>query len=125
MNAVLWVLQGLLAAAFLASGAMKLAGSREKAAEQMAWVKLYPGWGVKAIGAAEVAGALGLILPALTGIAPVLTPLAAIGLALLMVGAVITHLRVGASDYKIIPVNLVLLALAAVVAWGRLGPYPF
>jgi hypothetical protein len=88
-------------------------------------VKLYPGWGVKAIGAAEVAAAAGLILPAVTGVAPILVPIAAIGLVLLMVGAAITHLRVGASDYKIIPVNLALLALAAVVAWGRLGPYPF
>jgi uncharacterized membrane protein YphA (DoxX/SURF4 family) len=125
VNAVLWVLQGLLAAAFLASGAMKLFGSRERAAEQMAWVKLYPAWGVKAIGAAEVAGALGLVLPAVTDVAPVLVPIAAIGLVLLMIGAALTHLRIGASDYKIIPVNLVLLALAAIVAWGRLGPYPF
>jgi hypothetical protein len=67
-----------------------------------------------------VAGAVGLILPAVTKIATVLVPLAATGLAITMVLATVVHLRRGETR---IVVNLVLLALAAFVAWGRFGPY--
>jgi hypothetical protein len=75
---------------------------------------------MKAIGAVEVAGAVGLILPAVTKIATVLVPLAATGLAITMVLATVVHLRRGETR---IVVNLVLLALAVFVAWGRFGPY--
>lgn len=67
--------------------------------------------------------AFGLVLPAVTGIAPVLTPLAALGIALLMAGAVVVHAR--RAETQVIVVNLVLLVLAAVVVWGRFGPYAF
>jgi uncharacterized membrane protein YphA (DoxX/SURF4 family) len=125
VNVVLWILQGLLAVAFLYSGFRKVTQSREAAEAEMAWVKVYPAWARPAIGALEMVAAVGLILPAATGIAPILTPLAATGLVLLMAGAALTHLRIGGDDRKIIPVNLVLLVLAAVVAWGRFGPYSF
>ena len=78
---------------------------------------------IKAIGVAEVLGAIGLILPALTGIAVILVPVAAVELALDMLGAVITHLRRGES--KVVAAPVVLLLLAAFVAWGRFGPYAF
>jgi hypothetical protein len=78
---------------------------------------------IKVIGTLEVLAAVGLILPAALGIAPVLVPLAAVGLVLLMVGAIITHLR--RNEIQAIVVNLVLLAMAAIVAWGRFGPQPF
>lgn len=71
----------------------------------------------------EVLGAIGLILPAAVDIAPALAPVAAIGLAVVMVGAAVTHGRRG--ETKNVAVNAVLLALALVVAWGRFGPYAF
>ncbi|MET9423989.1 DoxX family protein [Streptomyces sp. NPDC006540] len=72
------------------------------------------------IGALEVLGAVGLILPAVLDIAPVLVPLAAVGLALITVGAVVTRLR--RHETKLLVADLVHLALAVFVAWGRLGP---
>jgi uncharacterized membrane protein YphA (DoxX/SURF4 family) len=124
MNIVLWVIAGLLAAAFAAAGLMKLAQPKAKlAASGMGWTEDFSDGAVKGIGALEVLAALGLILPAVLGIAPVLVPLAAVGLALLMIGAAITHAR--RSEQQMIGVNVVLLILAAVVAWGRFGPYAF
>jgi hypothetical protein len=76
---------------------------------------------VKAIGALEVLAAIGLILPALTGIATVFVPLAALGLALLMIGAAITHGR--RKEYPFVAGNVVLLILALIVAWTRFGSY--
>ncbi len=101
----------------------KLLQPKEKLATGMAWTKDFSAGAIKPIGALEVLAAVALILPAVLGIAPVLVPLAATGLALLMVGAAITHVRRGES--QMIVVNLVLLVLAAVVAWGRFGPYSF
>lgn len=123
MNVAVWVLQALLALAFLAAGAMKLAQPKEKLAANpnLAWTEDFSGSTIKAIGGLEALGALGLILPAVTGIAPVLTPLAAVGLVLVMIGAAITHGRRG--EQQAIVINAVLLILAAVVAWARFGPY--
>jgi hypothetical protein len=78
---------------------------------------------LKKIGALEVLAAIGLILPAALDVAPLIVPLAAVGLGLLMVGAVVTHARRGETSTMVI--NLVLLAVAAVVAWGRFGPHSF
>lgn len=124
MNIVLWVVAGLLAAAFFASGIMKLIQPKEKlAAAGMDWSEDFSAGTIKAIGALEVLAAIGLILPAVLGVAPVLVPLAAVGLVLIMIGAGITHGRRGES--QMIVVNVVLLALAAFVAWGRFGPESF
>ena len=124
MNIVLWIIAGLLAFAFLAAGAMKLAQPKEKlAASGMAWTETFSPGTVKLIGALEVLAALGLILPAALDIAPILVPLAALGLVLIMIGAAITHAR--RKENQMIGVNVVLLILAAIVAWGRFGPYSF
>lgn len=124
MDIVLWIVAGVLAAAFLAAGLMKLAQPRKKLADSgMGWVENFGDRAVKGIGAMEVLGALGLILPAALDIAPVLVPIAATGLAVLMLGAAVTHAR--RREPQMIVVNLVLLALAAFVAWGRFGPYAF
>jgi uncharacterized membrane protein YphA (DoxX/SURF4 family) len=124
MNVALWIIAGLLAVAFLAGGAMKLIQPKEKlAASGMGFVQDFSAGAVKAIGALEVLAAVGLILPAALDIAPVLVPLAAVGLVLLMAGAIITHLR--RHEAPVIVVNLVLLALAVLVAWGRFGPESF
>jgi uncharacterized membrane protein len=124
VNLALWIAAGLLALAFLAAGLMKLTSPKERLAERMAWVDDYSAGGVKAIGAVEVLGALGLILPAVTGIAPILVPLAAAGLAIVMVLAAVMHLRRGDGAAAVVP-NAVLFALAVFVAWGRFGPYAF
>lgn len=124
MNVVLWIIAGLLAAAFLGAGVMKLSKSKEQLVSSgMGWAESYPAGAVKAIGAVELLAALGLVLPALLDIAPVLVPLAAAGLAMIMVGAAVVHARRG--EYQAIIANVVLLILAAVVAWGRFGPYAF
>jgi len=125
MNIVLWILAALLAAVFLAAGSMKLAQPKQKlaASSSMAWTEQFSPGMIKTIGALEVLAAVGLILPAALDIVPVLVPLAAVGLVLLMVGAAITHAR--RSESRAIVTNVVLILLAGVVAWGRFGPYPF
>ncbi len=124
MNVALWIIAGLLAAAFAGAGLMKLAQPKAKlAAAGMGWTEDFTDGQVKGIGAVEVLGAVGLVLPAALGIAEVLTPLAALGLALTMVGAAITHLRRG--EGSMVPVNVVLGGLALFVAVMRFGPQSF
>ncbi len=124
MNTALWILAGLLAVAFAAAGSTKLMTPRVKLAEKMPWAADATDGQVKAIGSLEAAGALGLVLPPALGIAPVLAPAAALGLALVMAGAVVVHLRRGEGVGAGVPA-LVLGLLALVVAWGRFGPYGF
>jgi uncharacterized membrane protein YphA (DoxX/SURF4 family) len=107
----------LLAVAFLGAGATKLMQPKEKLAKNMGWVEDFSQPTVRIIGALEVLGAIGVVLPALTGILPWLTPLAALGLVLLMAGAVYTHLRREEGSAVVPPA--VLLLLAALVAVGR------
>lgn len=124
MNVVLWVIAIVLAVAFFAAGLMKLVQPKEKlAASGMGWADDYSAGAVKLIGALEVLAALGLVLPAALDIVPVLVPLAALGLVLVMIGAVVVHAR--RKETPPIAINAVLLVLAAVVAWGRFGPYSF
>jgi len=123
MNVVLWIVAGLLAVAFLGAGLTKLTQPKEKLAVTMGWVEDFAPGTVRLIGALEVLAAVGLILPAALDVVPVLVPLAAVGLVALMIGAVLTHAR--RREIPLIGVNLVLLALAALVVWGRFGPYSF
>ncbi len=124
MNIVLWIIAIVLAVAFAGAGLMKLTQPKEKlAASGMGWTEQFSPGAIKAIGALEVLAAIGLILPAVLDIVPVLVPLAALGLVLMMIGAAITHAR--RKENPMIGANLVLLILAAVVAWGRFGPYSF
>jgi hypothetical protein len=125
MNLTLWIVAGLLAVVYLISGAGKLIMPKEKIAATSGggWVEDFSAGSVKAIGALEVLAAVGLVLPAALDIAPVLVPLAALGLVLLMVGAVITRLR--RHEAKFMVADLVYLALAGFVAWGRFGPESF
>ncbi len=121
MNIALWIVAGLLAAAYLAIGGMKILKSPTQLAENAntaAVADSLSAPAIKAIGAIEVAGALGLILPWLTGTAPILTPIAALGLVAVQVGAMVFHGR--RREYKQWPINLVFAGLAAFVAWGRL-----
>jgi uncharacterized membrane protein YphA (DoxX/SURF4 family) len=118
VNVVLWILQGLLAVAFAGAGVMKLTQPIKKLEPNMAWVTRFPVPVVRFIGAVELLGAVGLILPWATGIAPMLTPLAAVGLAVTMVLAAIHHVRNNEAKQGL-PVNAVLFALAVIIAIGR------
>jgi uncharacterized membrane protein YphA (DoxX/SURF4 family) len=122
MSIALWVVQVLVAAAFLMSGATKLSQPKEKLLKNMAWVEDFSQPTLRTIGALEVLGAIGVVLPALTGIVPWLTPLAALGLVLTMIGAALTHLR--RAEYGGIAMNAVLFVLAAFVAYGRFFVLP-
>ena len=121
MNIALWIVQGLLAAAFLMAGAMKVVKSKSELSEKMGWVDDFSEGVIKTIGGLEILGAIGLILPGITGVAPVLVPLAAVGLGLTQVGAIVVHGRRG--EMQNLVGNLVLLAMSAFVAWGRFGDY--
>ncbi|KUN29331.1 hypothetical protein AQJ23_00665 [Streptomyces antibioticus] len=124
MNIALWIVAAVLALAFAAFGLMKLAQPRAKLVESgQAWAGDFSDGAVKGIGAAELLGALGLILPAAVNTATVLVPVAACGLVALMIGAAITHARL--REYPNIGVNVVLLALALFVAVARFGSYAF
>jgi uncharacterized membrane protein YphA (DoxX/SURF4 family) len=111
----LWVVQGLLALLFLFAGGMKFVMPIEEMTRQMP-VPL-PGLFLRLIGVAEVLGAIGLILPGLLGIRPGLTPLAAAGLAIIMIGATVITLAAGDVAPALIPLTVGLLA--AFVAYGR------
>ena len=124
MNIALWIVAGVLAAAFVAAGAMKALTPREKLLEKMEWVTQFSDAQVKGIGGLELLGGLGLVLPTIGNIAPVLVPLAATGLALIMAGAFIFHLRQKHPIAEAIP-SLVLGLLSVFVAWGRFGPNAF
>ena len=122
MDTPLWIVQGLLAALFLATGIAKLTQPRAKmAAGPMPWAADVSDARFRTIGLLEVAGAIGVILPAALGIAPALSALAAVGLVLTMVGAVATHVRLGETSRLAAP--LLVLALALVVAVERFGPH--
>ena len=123
MNVAVWIVQILLALAFGAAGIMKMTQPREKLQTNMKWVEDFAPNTIKGIGSLEALAAIGLILPFLTGVLPVLTPLAAVGLVLVMLGAIITHIRRGESPMSLI--NLVLLILAAFVAYGRFVAVPY
>ena len=122
MNIVLWVLQGLLALAFLGAGVMKLTQPIDKLKQNMAWIDPKRSYLVRVVGALEVLGAIGLIVPALTHILPILIPLAAAGLVITMIGAAIVH--IGEKDYKGLSAPVVLLILALIVVIGRFALVP-
>jgi len=122
MNTALWIAQILLALLFATAGLLKLRQPREKLVASMGWVEDFSGGFVKFVGGVELLGALGLILPAVTDIAPILVPIAATGLAVAQVGAAIVHVR--RKEPRFIIGNLVLIAIAVFIAWGRFGDYP-
>jgi uncharacterized membrane protein YphA (DoxX/SURF4 family) len=124
MNIALWVVAALLALVFLGAGAMKLTQPKAKLVKSgQGWAEDFSDGAVKGIGALEVLGAAGLVLPALVDTATVLVPLAASGLVLLMIGAAVTHARRG--EYPNIAANVVLGGLALLVAIERFDAYSF
>ena len=122
MNVVLWIIQALLAAAYALTGSMKAFRPLEQLSKNMGWVSAVPAALVRFIGIAEVLGAIGLILPMLTNNAPGLTIVAAAGLALVQVCAIVFHLS--RNEARMVPGNIVLLLLAVFVVIGRVAIVP-
>ncbi len=119
MNIGLWVAQGLLAFVYLAAGGLKVVRSRQilVATGRLDWMKDHSDAAVKTVGAVEILGALGVILPEALGIARILTPIAAAGLVIVQIGAMRVHLT--RNERQPLPINVILLLLAAFVAIGR------
>jgi uncharacterized membrane protein YphA (DoxX/SURF4 family) len=113
MNIALWIVQALLAALFLFAGGAKLVLPIEEMTKQIPM----PGWFLRFIGVAEVFGGLGLILPWITRIRPGLTPLAAAGLVIIMIGATVVTLMTGEIVMALFP--LVTGIFCAFVGYGR------
>lgn len=120
MNIILWILQGLAAAIFLMAGFMKLGKSRGELLKQkdMSWVENVSAGNIKLIGLLEVLAGIGLLVPQLTGILPWLTPFAALGLVLTMLGALALHVKRG-DGMKAISGNIILMLLVGFIAIGR------
>ena len=125
MNIALWIVAGLLATVLLIS-TLKIVVPRERIAAAGAaaeWVLDFSPGALRVIGALELLAVAGLILPAVLGIAPVMVPVTAVCVALLFTGAVVLRLRRG-ERLTVVP-DLIYLALAVFLAWGRFGPEPF
>jgi len=120
MNVALWIIQGLLAALFLFAGGMKLITPIEEMTRQIAM----PGWFLRFIGVAEMLGALGLIFPWLLRIRAKLTPLAAAGLTVIMIGATVITLSMGEMLMALVPFATALLCLFVAYGRWRLTPTP-
>ena len=117
LHVTLWIVQLLLAAFFLMAGVNHALSPIAEAAQSSPWITGVPVWFARFIGFAELAGAVGVVLPAATRVMPWLTPLAAAGLAVIMVLAVPFHMMRG--EANVLAFNIVPALLAAFVAWGR------
>lgn len=113
----LWIVQIALAVAYAPAGWFKMTMPLPELGTMMAWTADIPELLVRFIGAAEIAAAIGLVLPAATRILPGLSPLAAAGLVLIQLSAIVFH--VSRAEFVSLPFNALLLLAAAFVAWGR------
>jgi hypothetical protein len=123
MSTLLWILAFALAAVFVASGAMKIFVPREELLERTPYVEDFPHTIIQGIGLLEILGALGLVVPALTGTATSRGPRGAAGRENRLICRGLVHLRRGDGTRAMLP-SLVLAVLSVVVAWARFGPYP-
>lgn len=123
-NVALWVAQVFLAAMFLFAGYTKVTNTPDELAATMGWgwALTFPAWFILFIGVAEILGAIGVVLPAATRILPWLTPLAAAGFVIVQVAAMILHASRG--EFAVLPFNVLLLAAALFVIWGRTRKVP-
>lgn len=122
LNIALWVAQVILAAIFLLTGTMKVTQPIEELSQSMTWVNDFSAGMVGFIGISELLGGIGLLLPALLRIKTILTPLAALGLFIIMVLAFIYH--ISNAEYQALGINLILGAIAVFIAWGRYKKVP-
>jgi hypothetical protein len=112
VNIALWIAQGFAAFVFFLTGTFKVAMPKERLTEKMHWAATWPPDRIRLLGLAEIAGAIGLVLPATLHRAPVLVPIAAVCLAALMIGAVETHRRLQESFVPALVLALVCVAIA-------------
>lgn len=122
MDTAIWIAQVLLGIAFIGAG-LNHAANYARASQRMDWMAAVGPGRMRAIGTLEVLGGIGVILPAATGILPWLTPIAAVCLALVMLFAIVFHLRRG--EMAVVIPDIVLGLLAAFVAYGRFVVEPF
>lgn len=118
MNTVLWIIQGLLAATFITAGVIITTLHKEKLASKFPWATDFSPGIVRLNGVSKILGGIGLIIPLWTGIIPILTSLAAAGLCLIMVLALIYNAR--KKDFKSAAVNIIIFLLTALVAYKRI-----
>ena len=126
MNVTLWIIAGVLAVAFTAGALAQLTMTKQRLralGPSQHWVDDFDADQIKVIGTVKLIGSVGLILPAVLDVAPVLTPLAACGLALFMAGAATTRFR--RREWMLVLGDLVFLSLFAFLAWGRFDLQPF
>lgn len=122
LRVALWIAQLVVAALFIMSGAMKLFMPVAQISAQMPWTGQVPEAFLRTIGVIDLAGGIGVLLPALTRIAPRLTPIAAVFAAVLQVCAIAFHASRG--EFAVLPLNFILLPLAVFIAWGRFKRAP-
>jgi len=122
LNAVLWIAQVVLAAIFLMAGIMKSTTPINELSQKLNWVSEDNKLLVRFIGICELLGAIGLILPSLLRIKPILTPIAALGFLTIMILAMLFHIVRG--EYDVLPVNILFGAIALFIAWGRYKKVP-
>lgn len=123
MNIALWIVAGVFGVAYVAGGIVKLTMPYEKYAAKLHWPEDFTPGKVRFMGVVEVLGGIGLVLPGLVGVAPVLVPIAASCMALYMAGAITERIRRG--EYKELLGDLLFLAAMTFVAWGRFAIEPF
>ncbi|WP_406029546.1 DoxX family protein [Nocardioides sp. NBC_00163] len=123
MNIALWIVAGVFGIAYVAGGIVKLTMSYEKYAAKLGWPGDFTPGNVRFMGVVEVLGGIGLVLPGLVDVAPILVPIAASCMALYMAGAITERLRRG--EYKELLGDLLFLAAMVFIAWGRFAIEPF
>ncbi|MET8520561.1 DoxX family protein [Nocardioides sp. NPDC004968] len=123
MNIALWIVAGVFGIAYVAGGIVKLTMSYEKYAAKLGWPGDFTPGNVRFMGVVEVLGGIGLVLPGLVDVAPILVPIAASCMALYMAGAITERLRRG--EYKELLGDLLFLAAMVFIAWGRFAVEPF
>ncbi|GGU21116.1 DoxX family protein [Nocardioides albus] len=123
MNIALWIVACVFGLAYVIGGTIKLTMPYERYAAKLHWPEDFTPGNVKFMGLVEVLGGIGLVIPALVDVAPILVPIAASGMALYMAGAITERLRRG--EHKELVGDLLFLAAMLFVAWGRFGLEPF
>jgi putative oxidoreductase len=122
LNITLWIVQGLTAALMLMSAFMKIATPIPELSAKWKWTGELPQQVVRMLGIVDLLGGIGIILPAILKIKPGLTPLAAVGVVLLMISATVFHISRGESS--VIAFNIILMLFASFIAWGRYKKLP-
>lgn len=122
LNIALWIAQILLGALFIMAGSMKSTQPLAELSKSLPWVNDFSLGMVRFIGISQLLGGIGLLLPALLRIKPILTSLAALGLCLIMIFSFIYHINKG--EYEALGINVVLGAIALFIAWGRYKKVP-